>query len=39
MAFPGSAMIAAADIDILACDEAGFRDAVARSLGPTLDSP
>lgn len=34
-----SEMIAAADIDILACDEAGFRDAVARSLGPTLDSP
>jgi hypothetical protein len=34
-----SEMIAAAGIDILACDEAGFREAVAQSLGPTLDSP
>jgi hypothetical protein len=34
-----SEMIAAAGIDILACDEAVFREAVAQSLGPTLDSP
>jgi len=33
-----SEMIAAAGIDVLACDEAQFREAVARSLGPTLDS-
>jgi hypothetical protein len=33
-----SEMIAAAGIDILACDEDAFREAVARSLGPTLDS-
>jgi hypothetical protein len=33
-----SEMIAAAGIEILACDETGFREAVARSLGPTLDS-
>jgi len=31
-------MIAAAGIDLLACDEAGFREAVARALGPTLDA-
>jgi hypothetical protein len=31
-----SEMIAAAGIDILACDEDAFREAVAQSLGPTL---
>ena len=31
-------MIAAACTDILGCDEAGFREAVARSLGPTFES-
>jgi hypothetical protein len=32
-----SEMIAAAGIDILACDEDAIREAVAQSLGPTLD--
>ena len=31
-------MIAAACTDILACDEAEFREAVAHSLGPTFES-
>jgi hypothetical protein len=31
-------MIAAGCTDILGCDEAGFREAVARSLGPTFES-
>jgi hypothetical protein len=31
-------MIAAACTDILACDEAEFREAVAQSLGPTFES-
>ena len=31
-------MIAAACLDVFACDEAGFREAVAQSLGPTLDA-
>jgi hypothetical protein len=30
-------MIAAAEIDVMACDENAFRDAVAQSLGPTFD--
>src|ERR1700683_749090 len=30
--------IAAAGIDLLACDDTGFREAVARALGPTLDA-
>jgi hypothetical protein len=30
-------MIAAAEIDIVNCDEAGFREVVAQSLGPTFD--
>jgi hypothetical protein len=30
-------MIAAAEIDIMVCDESSFREAVARSLGPTFD--
>ncbi|HME40847.1 MAG TPA: hypothetical protein VKG63_17975 [Steroidobacteraceae bacterium] len=34
-----SEMIAAAGIDVLACDADAFREAVVRSLGPTLDSP
>ena|SRR5580658_9332084 len=31
-------MIAAACMDVFGCDETGFRELVARSLGPTLDS-
>jgi hypothetical protein len=31
-------MIAAACIDIPGLDEAGFREAVAQSLGPTIDA-
>jgi hypothetical protein len=30
-------MIAAAEIDVMGCDETAFREAVARSLGPTFD--
>jgi hypothetical protein len=30
-------MIAVAEIDVMECDETGFREAVATSLGPTFD--
>jgi hypothetical protein len=30
-------MIAVAEIDVMECDESGFREAVARLLGPTFD--
>jgi hypothetical protein len=30
-------MIAAAETDVFGCDEAGFREIVAQSLGPTFD--
>jgi hypothetical protein len=30
-------MIAAAEIDVMECDETAFREAVAQSLGPTFD--